>query len=72
MPTHLLCQMYVNPPEVEFKGPSYPSSDGEMKFRRCLFVFSIIREIRHFHALVVQKRAKQKGVMHVRSCCFAY
>ena len=36
---------------------------------------SIKREIRHFHVVVVQKRAKkkeQKSVMHLQSCCFAY
>ena len=34
----------------------------------------IKREIRHFHVVVIQKRAKnvQKSVMHVQSCGFAY
>ena len=42
--------------ELNFEGP-YPSSEREVKFR-CCFTYSIKREIRHFHAVVVQKRAK--------------
>ena len=34
------------------------SSETETKFRSCLFKFSIKREIRHFHIVVVQKTAK--------------
>ena len=51
-----------------------PSSEREIKFRRCLFTFSTSRVIRHFHVVVVQKRRRivQKSVMHVQSCCFAY
>ena len=30
----------------------------EIKFPRCLFTFSIKREIRHFHLMVVQKRKR--------------
>ena len=30
-----------------------------MKFPRCLFTYSIKREIRHFHVVVVQKRVKK-------------
>ena len=52
-------------------GP-YPSSGREMKFRRCLFTFSIKREIRYFHVVVVVLRKRQKSVMHVQSCCLAY
>ena len=44
--------------ELNFKGP-YSSSEREIKFRRCLFTSSIKREIRHFHVVVVQKRAKK-------------
>ena len=62
--------MSATPPEFEFQGP-YPSSETEIKkFRRSLFTFSTKREIRHFHVVVVEKR--QKSVMHVQSCCFAY
>ena len=52
----------------------YPSSEGEIKFRRCLFTYSTKREIRHVHVVVVQKQERnvQKSVMHVQSCCFAY
>ena len=52
----------------------YPSSEREIKFRRCLFTFSTIREIRHFHVVVVQKRQRivQKRVMRVQICRFAY
>ena len=52
----------------------YPSSEREIKFRCCLFTSPIEREIRHFHVVVVQKRAKKctKSVMHVQRCCFAY
>ena len=51
------------------------SSGREIKVRRCLFTFSIQREIRHFHVVVVKKRQRnveKKNVMHVQSCCFAY
>ena len=44
--------------ELNCEGP-YPSSEREIKFRRCLFTHSIKREIRHFHVVVVQKRAKK-------------
>ena len=37
----------------------YPSTAAETKFCRCLFTSSIKREIRHFHVVVVQKRAKK-------------
>ena len=57
IPTHLLCQMWANPPEAEFQVP-YPSSEREIKFRRCLFTSSIKREIRHVHVVVVQKRER--------------
>ena len=40
------------------KGP-YPSSEREIKFRRYLFTFSIKREIRHLHVVVVLKRPKK-------------
>ena len=58
---------------MEFPGP-YPSSEREIKFRRCLCTYYIGRQIRHFHVVVVQKRERnvQKSVMHVQSCCFAY
>ena len=44
--------------ELSSLGP-YPSSEREIKFRRCLFTSSIEREIRHFHVVVVQKRANK-------------
>ena len=71
MRTHLLCQMKANPPRVEFFGTK--SKFRKRKFRRCLFTSSIEREIRHFHVVVVQKRAKKctKSVMHEQRCCFA-
>ena len=52
----------------------YSSSESEIKFRRCLFTFSLNYEIRHFHVVVVQKRQRnvQKSVPHVQSCCFSY
>ena len=37
----------------------YPGSEREIKFRRCLFTFSIKREIWHFHVVVLQKRQKK-------------
>ena len=47
--------------------------ERERKNRPSLFTFSIKREIRHFHLIVVQwqQRNVQKSVMHVQSCCFA-
>ena len=44
--------------EFNSSGPC-PSSGREIKFPRCLFTYSIKREIRHFHVVVVQKRAKK-------------
>ena len=43
--------------KLNFKGP-YLSSETEIKFRLCLFTFSIKHEIRHFHVVVVQKRER--------------
>ena len=60
--------------KLNFKGP-YPSSERELKFRRCLFTSFIKHKIiRHFHVVVVQKRERNVHVrvMHVQSCCFAY
>ena len=47
--------------------------ERESKIRCSLFTFSIKREIRHFHVVVVQWRQinVQKSVMLVQSCCFA-
>ena len=52
--------------KLNFKGP-YLSSEREIKFRRCLFTFSVKREIKHFYVVVVQKRERNvhKSVMHV-------
>ena len=44
--------------ELNSEGP-YPSLQREITFRRCLFKYSIKREIRHFHVVVVQKRVKK-------------
>ena len=49
--------MKGNPPRVEFFGTK--SKFRKRKFRRCLFTSSIEREIRHFHVVGVQKRAKK-------------
>ena len=49
-------------------------SSGKEKESRCLVFTSFTkREIKHFHAVVVQslQRNVQKSVMHVQSCCFA-
>ena len=45
----------------------------ERKIRRRLFTFSITREIRHFHVVVVKRRQRnvQKSVIHVQTGCFA-
>ena len=58
--------------ELNSKG-QYRSS-GKKKESHCLvFTSSTIREIRHFHVVVVQRRQRnvQKSVMHVQSCYFA-
>ena len=34
----------------------YLSSEGEIKFRPCIFMFSINHDIRHFPIIIVQKR----------------
>ena len=73
IPTHLLCQMQANPPEIEFYGTIFKFRK-KIKFCHCLFTFSVKREIRHFHVVVVQKRRTnvQKSVMHMQIYCFAY
>ena len=45
----------------------------ERKIRRRFFTFSITREIRHFHVVVVKWRQRnvQKSVIHVQTGCFA-
>ena len=57
--------------KLNFKGP-YPSSEREIKFRRCLFMSSIKHEIRHFHVVVVQKRERNvQNKCDARAiCCF--
>ena len=42
----------------------YLSSEREIKFRRCLFTFSIKRQIRNVHVVVVQKRQRNKQKKH--------
>ena len=61
------------PLNLKSKGP-YSSSQSEIKFRRCLFTFTIKHEIGYFHVVVTQKRQRnvQKRVMHVQSCCFVH
>ena len=44
--------------ELNSEGP-YPSAERDTKFRRCLFTYSIKREIRRVHVIVVQKLAKK-------------
>ena len=63
IPTHLLCQMKVNPPGVEFLRTN-PSSEKEIKFRCCLFTSSIKSKIWAF-----SRRSRAKTG---KSCCFAY
>ena len=48
----------------------YLSSEREIKCRRCLFMFSIKHEIRHFHMIIVQKRQTdvQKRMWCTRLC----
>ena len=43
--------------KLNFKG-LYPSSEREIRFRRCLFTSSIKCKIRHFHVVVVQKQER--------------
>ena len=66
IPTHLLFQLQANPPKANFKRP-YLHSEREIKFH-CLFMFSIKRQIRHFHVVVVQKRERnvQKCDAHAK------
>ena len=53
-------------------GP-HSSFERERQIRCRLLTSSIKREIRDFHAVVVQWRQRnvQKSVLHVESCCFA-
>ena len=59
---------------MEFNIESYPNSEKERKFPHGhLFMSSIKREIKHFHAVVVQWRQRNtKTLAHVQSCKFAY
>ena len=59
--------------ELSSKG-LYLSLKKKEKENRCLaFTFSMKREIKTFHIVVVQWRQRnvQKCLMHVQSCCFA-
>ena len=44
----------MNPPEFEFQR-TISKFKREIKFRHCLFMFSVKREIRHFHVAVCKK-----------------
>ena len=70
-PNHLLRKMQRNSHGVEsLRGStrqSYPSSERERKFRRCLFSYYTKREIRHLHVVVVQRR--QCKEMQKKSWC---
>ena len=52
----------------------YPSSESERKFGHRSFTSSTKREIRYFHAVVLQWRQRnvQDRVMQVKSRCFAF
>ena len=57
LPTYLVqCRRTLR--ELNSYGP-YSSTEREIKFRRRLFTSFIKREIRHFHVVVVQQRAKK-------------
>ena len=62
IPNHLLRKMQSNSHGVEslrssnYKGQSSPSSERERKFRRCLFSYSIKREVRYLQVVVVQRQ----------------
>ena len=63
--------MYANFPGVDFLGNPLKFWEKEKeKFVFRLFTSSIKREIRHFHAVIVQWRQRnvQKSVLHVQSC----
>ena len=66
IPTHLLVKCRRTIPKLNFKGP-YPSSEREVKFRRCLFTSSIKRE----KAFSRRGRAKpgKKCTKKVRGTC---
>ena len=66
--------MLDNSSRVEFWS-SLSQFKKKGKESRCpAFTFSIKREIKEFHVVVVQWRQRnvQKYLMHVQSCCFAY
>ena len=59
---------------LELNSKGLYQSSGKEKESCCLVFLSLTkREIRHFHAVVVQwqQRNVQKSMMHVQSCCFA-
>ena len=53
------------------KSEQYSSSKKERNIRHRLFTFSIKREIRQFHVVIVQWRQKNlpKSVLRLQSCC---
>ena len=58
---------------LELNSKGLYQSSGKEKESCCLVFLSLTkREIRHFHAVVVQlqQRNVQKSMMHVQSCCF--
>ena len=58
---------------LELNSKGLYQSSGKEKESCCLVFLSLTkREIRHFHAVVVQlqQRNVQKSMMHMQSCCF--
>ena len=59
---------------LELNSKGLHQSSGKEK-ESCFLVFPTLtkREIKHFHAVVVQRRQRneQESVMHVQRCCFA-
>ena len=52
----------------------YQTSGKDKKSRWLVFTSWTKREIRHFHAVVVQRRQRnvqKSGVIHLQSCCFS-
>ena len=70
IPTHLLCQMWANPPEVEFQG-TISKVRKRNKISSLLVFFLQKRELRRFHVVIVQWR--QRNVQKsVQSCWFSH
>ena len=72
--TRSICQILATFPGVEFLKGFYLGSKRGREIRHRMSTFSIKRQMRKLHVIVVQWTSKNvliiKSVMHLQSCCF--